>query len=127
MKFSGNNHSHLFLIILVVCITVSALLCILLPYQENSVLHYLRIITGSIFILFLPGYLLTEAFFHKYEIDTIEKFALSFALSLSVVPLLVFYSSLIGMKISALNVYAIVFHAVLGLCIYILFFQKVSP
>lgn len=127
MKFSGNNQSHLLLIIMVVLITLSALLCIILPYQENSLLHWLRIISGSVFILFLPGYLLTEVFFEKNEIDILEKTALSFALSVSVIPLLVFYSNLLGMQISALNVYAITFLTIFSLTVYILFFQKLFP
>lgn len=97
---------------------------ILIPYQDMLIVQILRIITGSIFVLFIPGYLLCEAFFHKNEIDLLERIALSFALSISIVPLLVFYSNLVGMQISALNTYAIVFHLVVLLSIYILFFQK---
>lgn len=70
---------------------------------------------------------MVQAFFDKKEVDFLERMTLSFALSLSVVPLLVFYASYIGMKISALNVFAVVFHFILALCVYILFFQKLSP
>ena len=45
---------------------------------------------------------------NEKEIDVIERIALSFALSIAVVPLLVFYLNLIGMKINALNVVLIV-------------------
>ncbi|NRH21507.1 DUF1616 domain-containing protein [Candidatus Gracilibacteria bacterium] len=98
-----------------------------MPYQDSIFLQWLRIITGSIFLLFIPGLLLVQAFFDKKEVDFLERMTLSFALSLSVVPLLVFYASYIGMKISALNVFAVVFHFILALCVYILFFQKLSP
>jgi len=73
-----------------------------------------RIIFGSFYILFLPGLVLTFAFFGKKEIDIIERIALSFALSIAVVPLLVFYFNLIGMKIDVLNVILVVFLVIIG-------------
>lgn len=73
-----------------------------------------RIIFGSFYILFLPGLVLTFAFFRKKEIDIIERIALSFALSIAVVPLLVFYLNLIGMKIDVLNVILVVVLIVIG-------------
>lgn len=67
-----------------------------------------RIIFGSFYVLFLPGLVLTFVFFPvknqgKKDIDIIERIALSFALSIAIVPLLVFYLNLIGMKINVLN------------------------
>jgi len=73
-----------------------------------------RIVFGSFYILFLPGLVLTFAFFGKKEIDIIERIALSFALSIAVVPLLVFYLNLIGMKIDVLNVILVVFLVIMG-------------
>ena len=67
-----------------------------------------RIVFGSIVILFLPGYWLTHVFFKNKEIDFLERFALSFALSISVVPLLSFYLNLLGLKITALSVFLLV-------------------
>jgi LPXTG-motif cell wall-anchored protein len=74
----------------------------------------LRIVFGSIYVLFLPGFILTYAFFPKTKefdskekdsgsIDWIERIALSFALSIAIVPLAVFYLNLIGVKINLLN------------------------
>ena len=68
-----------------------------------------RIVFGSFYVLFLPGLVMTFVFFPvKKEgeegIDVLERIALSFALSIAVVPLLVFYLNLIGMKINVLNV-----------------------
>ena len=49
----------------------------------------LRIALGLPFLLFLPGYTLTAALYPKKEgIDTIERVALSFGLSIAVVPLI---------------------------------------
>jgi uncharacterized membrane protein len=67
-----------------------------------------RIIFGSFYVLFLPGVVLTFAFFKGKEIDILERIALSFALSIAVVPLLVFYLNLIGMKINTLNVVLVI-------------------
>jgi hypothetical protein len=47
-----------------------------------------RWVLGSIFVLFIPGYVTVEALFPKgRELDGIERFALSVGLSLAVVPL----------------------------------------
>ena len=62
-----------------------------------------RIVFGSVYVLFLPGFLLTFIFFpmkREKGIDWIERIALSFALSIAVVPLVVFYLNLVGLKIS---------------------------
>jgi uncharacterized membrane protein len=67
-----------------------------------------RIVFGSFYVSFLPGLVLTLAFFKGKEIDILERIALSFALSIAVVPLLVFYLNLIGMKINTLNVVLVI-------------------
>jgi hypothetical protein len=47
-----------------------------------------RWVLGSLFVLFIPGYVTVEALFPKgRELDTIERFALSVGLSLALVPL----------------------------------------
>ena len=84
----------------------------------NQLMGIIRIIFGSIYVLFLPGFVLTFAFFENNEIDVIERIALSFALSIAVVPLLVFYLNLVGMRIDVLSVslvIAFVIFAGLGL------------
>ena len=48
----------------------------------------IRWVLGSLFVLFIPGYVAVEALFPKgRELDTIERFALSVGLSLALVPL----------------------------------------
>lgn len=48
----------------------------------------LRWVLGSVFVLFMPGYVTVEALFPKSrELDGIERFALSVGLSLALVPL----------------------------------------
>jgi LPXTG-motif cell wall-anchored protein len=90
-----------------------------LSYSESF-----RIVFGSVYVLFLPGFILTYLFFPKTKsfdskaeekgsIDWIERIALSFALSIAVVPLVVFYLNLIGLKINLLNS----FFTILGIII----------
>lgn len=72
----------------------------------ETVFNYLNIISASVFILFLPGLSLSFAFFKMGKIDLIERIALSFALSISVVPLLAFYMNLLGVPIRKESVIA---------------------
>jgi uncharacterized membrane protein len=58
-------------------------------------------IVSVLYILFLPGFFLSFVFFKQGTIDLIERLALSFGLSIAVVPLVVFYSSLLGIPISS--------------------------
>ncbi|MDO8460602.1 MAG: DUF1616 domain-containing protein [Nanoarchaeota archaeon] len=79
-----------------------------------------RIVFGSFYVLFLPGFIWSYVFFQKTKafeegenrfgnegdkvaIDWIERVALSFALSIAIVPLVVFYLNLIGVKINVFN------------------------
>jgi len=83
-------------------------------FSSLGMLEAFRIVFGSAYVLFLPGFVLSFVFFPKTKefdskdkekgaIDWIERIALSFALSIAVVPLAVFYLNLIGVKINLLN------------------------
>ena len=103
-------------------------------FSSLGYLESFRIIFGSVFVLFLPGFILSYCFFPFSKpfdekenggdevgdddkkgiddkdnggnaIDWLERFALSFALSIAVVPLIVFYLNLIGIRINLLNVF----------------------
>jgi len=72
---------------LVLAISLATLLVI---YAVPSELPFvaLRWALGSVFVLFIPGYVAVEALFPKgRELDSIERFALSVGLSLALVPL----------------------------------------
>jgi len=56
-----------------------------------SILEGLRIFFGSVFILFVPGFAWSYVFFTRKNIDWIERVALSFGLSIALVPLAVFW------------------------------------
>lgn len=85
--------------------TLVALLIVSLAITPTKLtfLESLRIVFGSVYILFLPGYLISYIFFKRKEVDHLERIALGFALSIAIVPLLIFYLNLIGLKINLIN------------------------
>jgi uncharacterized membrane protein len=78
-------------------------------------LEIVQMVLGGAFVLFLPGFVASYAFFDKDEIDAIERVALSFGLSIAIVPLAVFYLNfLFKVPINFVNV----FLTITGLCIF---------
>ncbi len=80
----------------------------------------IRIVFGSIFVLFVPGFAWSYVFFRNGGIDWIERFALSFGLSIALVPLSVFWLNWlfdVGITLlnTALTVFGISFVALLWL------------
>ena len=74
---------------LVAMSTAATLLSIyILP--ESIPWSIVRIISGGVFVLFVPGYALVQLLFPKKEMDLIERVAFSIGLSLAVVPLVGF-------------------------------------
>jgi putative Mn2+ efflux pump MntP len=74
--------------------TITAVIVFTVP--ENIIpLSYFRIVLGTIFILWLPGYAFIRALFPQHEptktnaknLDTIERIALSLGMSLALVPI----------------------------------------
>jgi uncharacterized membrane protein len=69
------------------------------------ILEILQAIFGLVLVLFLPGFVATYVIFPKDdEIDEVERFALSFGLSIAIVPLMVFALSIIGIPINLVNI-----------------------
>lgn len=103
-KFSN---TQIFIIMFSFLILITLLLII---FAKFDLLGALRIVFGSFFILFLPGYIISFILYPDIKninnkgIDYLERIVLSFALSISIIPLVVFYLHLIGMKITNLNV-----------------------
>lgn len=124
MKFATNTLKQHAIPLLTVLVALLTLAGMMVPYQDIIAVQALRIISGSIFILFLPGYFLTRAFFRDAEIDFLERFALSFALSIAVVPLLMFYANLLGLPITALSVYGITLAIIILSSLYTQFLQR---
>jgi len=98
-----NNIVKAWIYVLIGLIVISIILSFFL-----NLIPAFRIVFGSFYVLFLPGYFLTYLFFPKTfnknkNIDIIERIALSFAFSIAIVPLIVFYLNLIGIKINTWN------------------------
>lgn len=70
----------------------------------NEIFKVVFTVVGAIYVLFLPGLALSFVFFRRSAIDIIERIALSFALSIAVVPLLAFYLNILGIELTRLNV-----------------------
>ena len=72
---------------LVILLTLLCILFVLIPPINE--ISPIRIIFGLPLVLFLPGYALIAVLFpRKDDLDVIERIALSFGLSIAVVPLL---------------------------------------
>ena len=125
MKKSLKNWLLSIIIALVILIIISFLISI---FVKQSILSSFRIVFGSIYVLFIPGFIISYIFFPKTRefetrereedrergaVDWIERIALSFALSIAIVPLTVFYLNLIGLKINLINS----FFTILGIII----------
>ena len=84
-----------------------------------SISEILRIIIGSIFFLFVPGYFVTWAIFpSREELDAVERITLSLAFSISVVPLIVlFLNQTLGVETFPIDV----IHSVLASILVIIF------
>ncbi|WP_332448503.1 DUF1616 domain-containing protein [Methanoculleus sp.] len=73
-------------LVAVAAVTAATLLCVYVPVLNES---FLRILFGVAMVLFIPGYALIAALFpSKGDLDGIERVALSFGLSIAVVPLI---------------------------------------
>ncbi len=90
----------------------------------NNILEIIKIVIGSIFVLFIPGYFVSLIFIKRGAVDIIERVALSFALSIAVVPLLAFYLNLLGVKITRLSI-IIEILAIVLISIGILYFTNI--
>jgi len=84
-----------------ITIGILFLIAVILSFTSLTFIDSLRILYGSLFVLFLPGYVITELFLKRK--DVIETIALSFALSIAIVPLAVFYLNKMGMRINTVN------------------------
>ena len=73
-----------------------------LPFLDC--LPAVRAILGSIFVFFLPGFAWTLVFFRGRQINLIERFVLSFGLSIAIVTLsLLALNRLIGLRLTGVN------------------------
>ena len=84
LKIQDEN-AWFYLVVLATLATFPAIY--VLPSKYPTVI--LRWIVGSVFVLFLPGYVTVQALFPEgKELDNIERFALTVGLSLAITPLI---------------------------------------
>lgn len=69
-----------------------------------TVLNFIFVLIALFYVLILPGFILSYVIADKRAIDLVERVALSIALSISVIPLFVFYLSELGVKVTTLSV-----------------------
>ncbi len=115
MKKSFNKHP----IDILICLVFSFILIPIVLLDLNSII---RIILGLPFILFIPGYLLIFALFPgKKEIDTIERIALAFGLSIAVVPLigLILNYTPAGIRLESILLSIFLFNIITGTIAYL--------
>lgn len=87
----------------------------------EQVFSIIFLIFAAASVLFLPGLAVSFLFFDRGKIDILERIALSFALSISIVPLLTFYANLLGAKINVSLIFIIIFGVCyLSLTIYVI-------
>ncbi|HOS68323.1 MAG TPA: DUF1616 domain-containing protein, partial [Methanoculleus sp.] len=73
-------------LVAIAAVTAITLACVYVPVLNES---FLRILFGVAMVLFIPGYALIAALFPaRGDLDGIERVALSFGLSIAVVPLI---------------------------------------
>jgi len=80
---------------------IALLMAIWLPLSLSF-----RLVFGSIFVIFLPGFFYTFIFFEKDKQPTLprlERVLLSLVFSITLVPLVVFYLNKMGLAINLLN------------------------
>jgi len=110
--------------VLIVLAIISVLVGV---FSSLTMIESLRVVYGSVYVLFLPGFVLSFLFFPKTKarakdkrekgsIDWIERIALSFALSIAIVPLVVFYLNLVGIKINTASSFLTVLVIVIERC-----------
>jgi len=95
MKKKWLKYSILSILILTL---ISLLGSIWLPIWQSF-----RIVFGTVYLLFLPGFVWSWVFWKKGEIEWIERIVLSLALSIGIVPLTVFVLNKVGIKINLFN------------------------
>ncbi len=77
-------NSWLYVVVGVAALTLGAVYALPQAYP----LVMVRWVSGSVFVLFLPGYVTLRALFPKKELDSMENFALALGLSLALVPMM---------------------------------------
>lgn len=116
---------------ILIILGILAIITILLTLLTNlTFLDSIRITMGTPYVLFLPGFIISYIFFpnkKKEKIDIIERIALSFALSIAIVPLIIFYLNLLGMKINLLTSTLTIAGIIIIATLILKYFTRIKP
>jgi uncharacterized membrane protein len=110
-----------FLILILSLLLLALLLSIWLPIAQS-----LRIVFGAVYLLFLPGFIWSHVFWKGKEINYIERFILSLALSIALVPLTVFVFNKIGLRVNVVNSFLEIFGIIVAGIIALLIKNKLA-
>ncbi len=91
------------LLVLAGLIVVALILGIQLGLSQSF-----RLVFGSVFMLFLPGFIMTWILWSKETISSLERFILSLTFSIAIVPLVIFLLNKTGILITSINIIIIV-------------------
>lgn len=98
-----NHKLKSLIIILPILFIASIIMTHWLSFNES-----VRMIFGSAFILFFPGFAWADLLFKKIDEDQIEYITVCIALSTAIVPVALFIGNALGMKINLINVVILV-------------------
>jgi uncharacterized membrane protein len=103
---------------------ISLLIIILFAFWITEQLYILRIIAGSVYVLFVPGYCITLAIFSTKDITSLERFILSIGLSIAVVPIIILLTNIwLGLLIRITTIFLYI-TAVSLLSLFIYFYHN---
>ena len=125
-----NKFKSLFWKVLVVLVGLCVISSMIAMFSMIELLTSFKFVFGSVYFLFLPGFILSYIFLNKTKkhdskdkgtLTWLERIALSLGISILLVPVVVFYLSLIGVELNMLNSFittTIIILICLGILIY---------
>ena len=110
----NNKFKSLFWTVLVVLVGLCIISSMIAMFSMVELLSGFKIVFGGVYFLFLPGFIISFIFFKKTKdpkatlkkkgvLTWLERVALSIGISLVLVPVVVFYLSLIGIEVNIFN------------------------
>jgi uncharacterized membrane protein len=123
----------LFWTVLVVLVGLGIISSMIAMFSMIELLSGFKIVFGGAYFLFLPGFIISYIFFKRTKdpkanvkkkgvLTWLERVALSIGISLVLVPVVVFYLSLIGIQVNIFNSFLTTLGIIL-ICTVILIYQ----
>jgi uncharacterized membrane protein len=89
---------------LLICVVAALIICALIISAWMPVKQSLRLVFGSVYCLFIPGFVWSWVFWKKDDIDITARIVLSVVLSMALVPLIGFLLNKAGVLITLPNI-----------------------